>query len=153
MESLSDVSKGDHIIHCVTEHPYRPMFQSVLVIDSSKDEDTLSIIRNSSDGIEEKTFTFSSIQFPYKVVYDCTAIQLFNADEAIQRARNRQKKGETRDHYCPLFNNSHHFVTSAMSGSEDSLSDIIHSEFSFYKINLRAHSSTCKSHRITCMGI
>lgn len=131
VNSLSDVRKGDHIIHCVTKFPYRPMFQSALVIDSSDEEDTILIIRNSMNGIEENTFAFNSIQFPYKVIYDCEAVELFNGDEAIQRARNRRQMGETRDHYCPLFNNSHHFVTWAKSGSEYPLSDIIQSELSF----------------------
>ena len=128
LNDISEVNKGDHIIHCVTKSPYRPMFQSSLVTDSSSDRNTLSIIRNYMNGIEEKEFDFDFLQFPYKVIYDCTAAQLFNSDTAIQRARGRLQLGETRDHYCPLFNNSHHFVMWSKTGNEYPLDDIIQSE-------------------------
>jgi hypothetical protein len=104
------------------------MFQSALVTDSSSARNTLSVFRNYMYGIEEKEFDFGSLQFPYKLIYDCTAVQLFNSDTAIQRARERRRLGETRDHYCPLFNNSHHFVMWCKSGNEYPLHDIIQSK-------------------------
>ena len=79
------------------------------------------------NGIEEKEFNFNVLQFPYKVIYDCTAVQLFNSDTAIQRAHERRRLGET-DHYCPLFNNSHHFVMWSKTGNEYQLHDIIQSK-------------------------
>lgn len=128
VKNISTIKKGDHLIHCVTKNPYRPMFQSALVIDSSEDRNSVSVIRNCMNGIEEKTFAFSSIRFPYKVIYDSQAFPLFNSDDAIQRAKNRQRMRETKDHYCPLFNSSHHFVTWAKTGDEYSLRDIVQSE-------------------------
>ena len=126
-----DVVKGDHIIYCITNEAYRPMFRSVLAIDSPDDNGVLKAITYQKDGIQEISLSLEQYSnFPYKVKYSDMTIH-FDGDEAVERAMNRLQIGE--NHYHALFNNSHHFVTFAKTGVEESLFDIVRSELISFK--------------------
>ena len=120
VQSISDIEQGDHIIHCVTQEPYRHVFQSELVIELTSEE--IITISNTINGVQQITKAFSSFKFMHKIEY--SGSDSFDKNEAIRRANHR--KGEC--HHDPLINNSHHFVTWSKCGIECSLSDVIQSK-------------------------
>ena len=63
--------------------------------------------------------SFSGLKHPHVIQY---STGLYSNDDAIERAERRLRCGE--NHHHVLFNNSHHFVTLAKAGKENSLAEI-----------------------------
>ena len=86
-----------------------------------KAEDTrIHVVMNSRNGVKEMWLDYSKNLYVVKYSH-CR----YKDDEAIKRAQQRVSWGENCYH-C-LNNNSHHFVTWAKTGRENSLADIIES--------------------------
>ena len=86
-----------------------------------KAEDTrIHVITNSKDGVQEVWLDCSNNLYVVKYSH-CR----YTDDEAVERAKQRLQWRENCYH-C-LNNNSHHFVTWAKTGRENSLADIIES--------------------------
>ena len=119
------LKRGAHLVYKVCWEPYRPCYRSALVL---KVEGTkIHAIMNSSDGVKTESFKYSQtdhyiIKYPHCCEYSRCH---YTDDEAVNRAEQRLKWGENCYH-C-LYNNSHHFVTWAKTGRENSLADIIES--------------------------
>ena len=109
---------GAHVVYQVSGEPHRPCYRSALVL---KAEDTrIHVITNSKDGVQEVWLDCSNNLYVVKYSH-CR----YTDEEAVKRAEQRLQWHENCYH-C-LNNNSHHFVTWAKTGRENSLADIIES--------------------------
>ena len=111
-----DVSQGDHIIYLITSDNYRPIYQSALV-ENVTDGNVNSIVYTPGGGVKSQVHPFQSFKSLHRVDYSSGC-----GEEAIQRAKERL--GEA--HYHGLFNNSHHLVSWAKTGTECTLTDLIY---------------------------
>ena len=117
-EAKNLLKRGAHLVYQVCGKPYRPCYRSALVLEV---EDTrIHVIKNNSDGVKTEWLHFTNSL--YIVVYSHCH---YTDDEAVKRAEQRLQWRENCYH-C-LNNNSHHFVTWAKTGRENSLADIIES--------------------------
>ena len=123
--SSSVIRSGDHIIYCVTEPPYRPAFQSAVVVDYDIEANVVKILCNTAEGIKENTQPLSTLNLLHRMIY--SESYAFDADKAIKRAWSRHRQNEC--HYDPLTNSSHHFVSWCKCGIECSLSDVIQRKY------------------------
>ena len=125
VDTAEDLNHGDHILYQVSPGPYRQMYYSALVIDIIKPENagqpTLKVIANSANdgGVVQKFLPFNDLRTCslHKVVYS----RQYEVGESIQRAMKRINE----NHYHPLRNNGHQFVTWCKTGQENSLHGII----------------------------
>lgn len=107
-----------------------------------KAEDTrIHVVMNSCDGVKEMWLDYSKNLYVIKYSH-CR----YKDEEAIERAQQRVSWGENCYH-C-LNNNSHHFVTWAKTGRENSLADIIES-LTYKKGNQWKSMKRC---RLVCVG-
>lgn len=119
-----ELNPGDHILYQVSQYPYRQTYYSALVIEIRLDTENaehtiLEVIANSASdhGVVEKMLILKDLRSLHKVVYS----HQYEAQLSIQRA----KKRINENHYHPLNNNGHHFVTWCKTGQEYSLQDLI----------------------------
>ena len=124
VDTTKELNPGDHILYQVSQCPYRQMYYSALVIqiwlDAENAERTiLKVITNDANdhGVVEKMFVFKDLCSLHKIVYS----HQYEPQLSIQRA----KKRINENHYHPLRNNGHHFVTLCKTGQECSLQDLM----------------------------
>lgn len=115
--SIQEVKRGDHILHQVTQTPYRPMYYSALVKSTNDAKGTVKVVTNCMDGVVEKEFMFDQLQNLYRVEY-CSQCDV---EETFERANKRLDE----NYYHSLHNNSHQMVTFCKTGQEHSLTDIL----------------------------
>ena len=120
VRNAEELTLGDHILYQVTQFPHRQMYYSALVINidtKNAQYNTVEVITNNANdhGVSEKKFVFDELHNLHTIVYS----HQYEAQESIQRARTRINE----NHYHPLRNNSHHFVTWCKIGQEYPLTD------------------------------
>ena len=113
----SGISEGDHILYRVNSDEYQPTYQSAL-IESKLCEGDFRLIVYAPEGVEYRVRKVQEFNSLHKVKY----VGGYSSELAIERAKKRL--GE--EHYHGLFNNSHHFVTFAKTGSEYSLTELVY---------------------------
>ena len=118
--SVEALASGDHIILVTSEEPYRPCYQSALVVETDRKRGRILVIRNGKEGANKDWIHFSPFHQVHIVQY---TVCRYSDEEAIRRAEQRVKWGECYFH--PLYNNSHHFTSWAKTGRELPLSNII----------------------------
>ncbi len=118
--SVEGLATGDHVILETSLEPYRPCYQSGLVVEIDVRRGRVLLIRNKKEGVSKEWVLFQSFHKVNIVQY--TLCQ-YAEEEAIGRAEHRVKWEESL--YHPLFNNSHHLVTWAKTGREYPLTEII----------------------------
>ena len=114
----SSISEGEHILYLINNNAdYRPVYRSALV--ESISGGNISVIVYMPQGIQRYVQQFHQFKSLHRVDYTSSA---FTGKVAVENARRRL--GEC--YYHGLFNNSHHFVSWAKTGSEYSLADLVH---------------------------
>lgn len=116
----TELRQGDHILFQTTEPPFRPIYQSALVVGGEKE--CVDIISYSRAGIYEDSVQFNTLRHLHRVEYTRCR---YSTKESVSRARWRVQSGE--DHYHALYNNSHFLATWAKTGNECLLYDVISS--------------------------
>lgn len=120
--AVSDLEKGNHIVYLVSKPPYRPSYHSALVLGVSKS--SLKIIANGQNGVTKENLSFTSTANKQLLKVEYTTC-CYSRKKAVYRAKWRLKGGE--NHYHPLFNNSHFFVTWCKTGKQYPMTNIIKS--------------------------
>ena len=114
----TELVKGSHVLYLVTKPLYRPIYHSALVVDVSKE--SLEIITNGQHGVTKENLVCTPAVQILKVEYtNCR----YSQKKAVTRAKWRLKAKE--DHYHPLYNNSHLFVTWCKTGKQYPLTEMI----------------------------
>lgn len=116
---VANLKRGDHILYQVCQEScYRAYYRSALVL-TDVEETRIHVVMNSTNGVKEEWLD------PPNELYIVMYSHCYSSDEAVQRAMQRFHWNENSYH-C-LYNNSHHFVTLAKTGRENSLTEIIES--------------------------
>ena len=118
--SVEGLAPADHVILETTQEPYRPCYQSGLVVETDVQKGRMLLVRNKKEGVSKEWVLFESFHQVYIVQY---TLCRYLDEEAIGRAEQRFRWEESL--YHPLFNNSHHLVTWAKTGREYPLTETI----------------------------
>ena len=118
--SLDTLIPGDHIIYRESKPPFRPIYQSALVLCAPQNEQ-VEIATMTCDGIVKITRSFEALPNLHQLVYHSCH---FSAEEVIKRV-NEFKGNQEHHHYHERYNNCHHFATHCKSDQENPLAEIL----------------------------
>lgn len=112
--------RGDHFLYRISKEGFSPQYRSALVIEVQPVSCIVTLIENEPKGVKQKIVHFRELKNLHLIRY---AFPRYSREESIKRAEKRLDWGEKQHH--PLFNNSHFFVTWAITGKEYSLDNLL----------------------------
>ena len=118
--SLDSLACSDHIIFRSSKPPFRPTYQSALVLCTPQNG-KIEIATMTCDGIVKITCGFNDLPYLHRVVYQ----SYHSSEEEVVRRVNEFIGNQEQHRYHEHYNNSHHFVTHCKCDLENPLTGIL----------------------------